>query len=236
MRQLAPFDLKRFMCAPIAHRGLHACGGFGPVENSIGAALAAVERGFAIECDVRLSRDGEAVVFHDEGLGRLTSASGTLATWDAADLTRVELRGTGECIPTLAVLLDAVAGRVPIFIELKGCGDPGRDRQLAKRASDLAERRIGLVALESFDPAIVGWCSRCCPRGLVGPPERETTPVPAPTYDFASWSISDLPTIGARFPSLPVTTWTVRTREQAALALEYGAQIVFEGFDPTSNS
>ena len=62
---------------PIAHRGLHDQAA-GIVENSLSAARAAIEAGFAIECDVQLSADGEAMVFHDFTLERLTGATGRL--------------------------------------------------------------------------------------------------------------------------------------------------------------
>ena len=51
---------------PIAHRGLHDCGAGRAVENSVSAARAAIAQAFAIECDVQLSKDGEAIVFHEE--------------------------------------------------------------------------------------------------------------------------------------------------------------------------
>ena len=49
---------------PIAHRGLHDRTA-GLVENSLSAAEAAIAAGFAIECDVQDTADGDAVVFHD---------------------------------------------------------------------------------------------------------------------------------------------------------------------------
>src|SRR4051794_2404055 len=55
---------------PIAHRGLHDKAK-GVIENTVSAALAAVDAGYAIECDVQLTGDGEAVVFHDFTLDRL---------------------------------------------------------------------------------------------------------------------------------------------------------------------
>ena len=68
---------------PIAHRGLHDAAK-GLAENSLGAAAAAIAGGFAIECDVQLSRDGEAMVFHDDNLRRLTRGRGALAAKNVA--------------------------------------------------------------------------------------------------------------------------------------------------------
>ncbi len=215
---------------PIAHRGLHACGGEGSVENSIRAALAAVERGFGIECDVRLSRDGEVMVFHDDTLARLTGAPGALADRDAADLGTLRLAGTADRIPTLAAFLAAVDGRVPVFIEMKGVGEAGRDALLAERVLAIVGDTGAPVALESFDPRLLDLCGAApCPLGLVGPGEDVAPPR---RVDFVSWSIDALPP--ADHPALPLTSWTVRTREQEARARDHGAQIVFEGFNPFS--
>ena len=224
-------DITRLVARPIAHRGLHACGGDGPVENSLSAALAAVKRGFAIECDVRLSRDGEAMVFHDDRLARLTGAPGVLADHDAAALSALRLARTPDRIPTLAAFLAAVDGRVPVFIEMKGVGNAARDAVLAERVLVVIDGATTLLALESFDPFLVDRCAAApCPVGLVGPGAG----VPPPRrVDFVSWSIDDLPPNG--HPGLPLTTWTVRTREQETLARANGAQIVFEGFAPSSS-
>ena len=58
---------------PIAHRGLHD-DARGIIENMSGAINAAVASGFSIEVDLQLTADGEAVVHHDDNLGRLNEA------------------------------------------------------------------------------------------------------------------------------------------------------------------
>ena len=220
----------RLVVRPIAHRGLHACGGDGPVENSLGAARAAIEQGFAIECDVRLSRDGEAMVFHDDRLARLTDAPGRVAEHDAADLCALNLARTADRIPTLAEFLMVVDGRVPVFIEMKGIGDPTLDARLADRVLAVIGRAAMPLALESFEPSLIDRCRTApCPVGLVGPGDGASRPA---RVDFASWSVDALPPLG--YEDLPLTCWTVRTREQEATALRHGAQIVFEGLQPSS--
>ena len=62
----------------IAHRGLW---GRGVPENSLAAAAAAIGGGFAIECDVRLSRDGTVIVFHDADT-RAADAAGRAGSRD----------------------------------------------------------------------------------------------------------------------------------------------------------
>ena len=75
---------------PIAHRGLHDRAA-GVIENSPSAALAAIDKGFAIECDVQLSADGEAVVFHDFELDRLTGEAGRVRDRSAAELAALAI-------------------------------------------------------------------------------------------------------------------------------------------------
>ena len=226
--------LRRLFATPIAHRGLHG-GGMQPVENSIAAAEAAIAGGFGIECDIQLSRDGEAMVFHDERLERLTSARGRLDDQDAAVLSSTVLAGGEDRIPTLADFLSAIGGRAPLVIEIKSVFDS--DMRLTERAVALLEDYPGVVALESFDPAIVGHARRLGARGLVGlvgPAEDRDGPDPAfvEGCDFLSWKLDDLASIAARYPRVARSTWTVRTREQQDSAAACNAQIVFEGFVP----
>ena len=80
---------------PIAHRGLHDAAA-GTVENTAGAFAAAVAANDGIECDLQLSADGEAMVHHDDALGRLTESSGRLADMSAAALKAVRFKASGD--------------------------------------------------------------------------------------------------------------------------------------------
>src|SRR3954466_13407125 len=103
---------------PIAHRGLHAAFEGRP-ENSLAAFAHCCALGFPAELDVRLSRDGEVVVFHDRALQRLTGAAGRVEERDAAQLRAPRLLGPDERVPLLAEVLELVGGRVPLLVELK---------------------------------------------------------------------------------------------------------------------
>src|SRR4051812_40726647 len=89
-------ELAALGARPFAHRGLH---GNGRVENSRAAFEAAIAGGFGMELDVQLGRDGEAMVFHDYQLDRLTEATGDVADLTVAELGATRLRGTDEAIP-----------------------------------------------------------------------------------------------------------------------------------------
>src|SRR5215471_20629246 len=117
---------------PVAHRGLH---GPGAIENTASAFAAAIAGGYAIETDLQITADGEAVVHHDAALGRLTEGSGRLAAMTAVELKAVPFRATGDRILTFGELLDLVAGRVTLVVELKSLND-GDDR-LPRRAAQV---------------------------------------------------------------------------------------------------
>jgi glycerophosphoryl diester phosphodiesterase len=241
---------------PIAHRGLHDRAR-GIIENTLGAADAAIAGGFSIECDVQLSRDGEAIVFHDATLGRLTHSSGALAQLSAAEIGAIAIRDCGERIPTLIALLDRIGGKVPLFCEIKS-GFSG-DMRLADRVARLALDYSGPLAIKSFDPAIIAHL-RASPA-----PTRESLPlgvVAEASYaspywralsdrqksvcqnflhlaetrpDFLSWNVDDLPHptpfLLRRLASMPALVWTVRTAAQKRAAAQWADQIIFEG-DP----
>src|ERR1700748_1176554 len=134
---------------PVAHRGLHDAAR-GVIENMPGAAMAAIAGNFAIECDIQLTPDGEAMVHHDDELGRLTEGSGALLTKTAAELKAVAFKGTSERMMTLADLCTLVAERVPLVIEVKSHFDG--DRKLVRRMAEVLSSYKGPAVGMSFDP------------------------------------------------------------------------------------
>src|SRR5215207_2800498 len=124
-------ELDWLVARPIAHRGLHAKGK-GIIENTASAFAAAINGNYAIECDVQLTSDGEAVVFHDNELDRLTEAKGPVRALTAQELKQVKLKATSDRMQTLAELLEQVDGRSSLVIELKSLWDD--NDALAKRA------------------------------------------------------------------------------------------------------
>ena len=134
---------------PVAHRGLHDRAR-GIIENMPAAAQAAISGNFAIECDIQLTADGEAVVHHDDELGRLTEGSGALLNKTAAELKATAFKDTPERMMTLGDLCDLVAGRVPLVIEVKSHFDG--DRRLVGRLAEVLASYTGPAAGMSFDP------------------------------------------------------------------------------------
>ena len=119
---------------PVAHRGLHDAAN-GVIENTPSAFEAAIAGNYAIECDLQLSADGEAMVHHDDVLGRLTDGAGRLDAMPAAELKRVAFKATKDRMLTLGELCALVAGRATLVIELKSQFDG--DVRLPRRAAQV---------------------------------------------------------------------------------------------------
>lgn len=245
-----PAALRRL---PVAHRAYHDRAARRP-ENSPAAVRAAIEAGYAIEIDVQLSRDGIAMVFHDEELDRLTAATGLLADRTAAELATIPLTDADDGIPTLAEILTLVGGRVPLLIELKDqtmVMGPTDGRLEAAVAADLAGY-AGDVALMSFNPHCMINMAQLAPgiaRGITTSAydPGEWAPVPAevcdrlreiPDYDSAGASfishegrdlarprVAELKAAGAA-----ILCWTIRSPEAEAAARAIADNVTFETY------
>ncbi|MBF9234083.1 glycerophosphodiester phosphodiesterase family protein [Microvirga alba] len=240
---------------PIAHRGLHDKAN-GVIENTISAAEAAIERGFPIECDVQLTADGEAIVFHDFELDRLTGDHGLVVERNLANLTGIDIKNAvgGDKIPSLKQFLDRIAGRVPLIIEVKSKFNG--DLRLTKRVCEILADYNGPFVVKSFDPDIVTALKTLAPhftRGIIAELHyaSKTDEILSPELKFRlanllhlgesqphflSWHVKDLPSAPAYLCKLlghmPVMTWTVRNPEDRARAETHADQMIFEGFIP----
>lgn len=245
MPKYPPDWLKR---RPIAHRGLHDEKA-GVLENTRTAFARAIDAGYAIECDLQISADGEAMVFHDDTLERLTLASGPVKALTADKLTATPMKIGTDAIQTLEQLLEQVGVSVPLIVELKSLND--NSVILADRAIALVSSYPGEIALMSFDPFVMEHVAKTAPdlvRGAVIMPltqshwtDTDKGDAPAPRIidkiapDFISYDVRGLPNdlvTSFRQTDKPVICWTVRDEETARLGYKYCDQITFEGFLP----
>lgn len=240
-----------FLTTPIAHRGLH---GLGVPENSLAAAQAAIDAGYAIELDIQPARDGTAMVFHDYDLARLTGDEGLVAARDPDALAGSRLLGTDQPVPTLRQFLELVAGRVPLLIEIKD-----QDMSLGpnighlhKAVADTLQGYDGPVAVMSFNPHVVAGFHALAPDvpvGLTtcGYDEQDWPGIPEETRSHLA-GINDFDQSGACFVShdkndlgnprldalkaqgVPILCWTIRSAGEEALARRVADNITFEGY------
>ena len=243
-----------FLVRPIAHRAWHDLAKGRP-ENSLAAVRAAVAVGYGIEIDVQPSSDGVPMVFHDDDLERMTGIKGLIRERTAAELAELRLAGTGEKIPTLDEVLNAVSRRVPLLIEIKdqdGAMGPDVGPLEAATAQVLAGY-AGPIAVMSFNPHAVAAFHRHAPGVPVGLTTSAYTAadwplLPAKTRAHLA-GIPDFDRLGASFISheaadlgsarvaalkaqgAAILCWTIRTPEAEAEARKIAQNITFEGYE-----
>jgi glycerophosphoryl diester phosphodiesterase len=232
----------------VAHRGLWSPGG--APENSLAAFQAACAAGYGIELDVRLSADGEAMVFHDETLERMTGRPGRLADRSAAELSQLKLAGTEETIPTLVEALALIGRRALVQIELKT--PPGGVGPLEQRIHEVIMDHAGPVAMIGFNPYSHAWFAERFPgvlRGLnsysyagdphLGAEQRQSYAalehIGLAKPHFLALGLDILSSEAAvrrRAAGLPVVAWTVRSPEERMRVEDACDNVIFEGFAP----
>jgi glycerophosphoryl diester phosphodiesterase len=239
---------ERLFDPPVAHRGLWTPDG--APENSRAAFQSACASGYGIELDVQLTADGEAVVFHDDRLERMTGQEGRLRDHTAADLGTMTLKGTDETIPTLADVLTLIGHRAMVFIELKTpFGEVG---PLEKRVTDVLIDHNGPTAVIGFNPYSHAWFADHHPqilRGLdsyswndegarkLAPEMRKSLAaleqVELARPDFLALGLDMLPSARAdlyRAKGMPIIAWTVRSPDQWEGVRDHCDNLIFEGF------
>ncbi len=242
-----------FLRTPIAHRALHDAAQ-GRAENSLRAVAAAIAAGYVIEIDLQPSADGEAMVFHDRTLDRMTRETGAVRARPAAELERIALRGGRDTIPRLARILELIDGRVPLLIELKDqayADGPGPLEAATARA--LADYP-GPVAVMSFAPGAVAEFAQAAPdisRGLVTCAfDAAQAPGLSAQERHALRDIAAFDAVGASFIShdardldrrrvaqlraegWPVLCWTVTSAADEMAARRHADNITFESYLP----
>jgi glycerophosphoryl diester phosphodiesterase len=242
-----------WLIRPIAHRGLHDSSQ-GVIENTASAFQAAIDAGYAIECDLQEAGDGEPMVFHDATLDRLTTASGSIGALPAAKLQAVPFKQTGDRMQTLNELLEQVGARVPLVIEVKSRWDARGPFE--KRIGGILAAYGGPAAVMSFDPNSVRAFKAQHPklvRGMLGTRFekddhwghlsaarrfvlRNLLEGFTLRPDFIAYDIKALPAlapmVARTLAGLPLLTWTVRTQAQRHTAERWADAVIFEGFRP----
>jgi glycerophosphoryl diester phosphodiesterase len=239
---------ERLFDPPVAHRGLWSPDG--PPENSLGAFQAACAAGYGIELDVQLAADGEAMVFHDDDLQRMTGVAGRLSDRTAAELSELRLAGSDERVPTLAETLALVGRRALVQVELKT--PYGKVGPLEQRVHEIIIDHAGPVCVIGFNPYSHAWFAERFPGVLRGldsysydrAPHMDEAQrrafaalehVAIAKPHFLALGLDMLPSPRAeryRAQGMPVVAWTVKKPEQWEAVRESCDNLIFEGFRP----
>ena len=253
---IAPGDdtnMKKFKDVKYAHRGLHGTVGYDSfcAENSITAFARAKEKGFGIELDVRVSKDGEVVVFHDADVKRITGAEGRVCDLTLAELQELSLMETNDTVPTLKEVLELIDGTVPLLVELK---ETALDHTISEKTAEVLKDYKGDFIVESFSPLAFGSFKKSMPsvcRGFLAykHTDNEKTRnlihriiqrfllnfIARPAFiaaDHKKPGLFPIPVIKAIFKT-PMIAWTVRSKEEEIEAYKNGfSGVIFENYIP----
>ena len=234
-----------------SHRGLHKEGE--STENTMEAFDAAIRAGIGIELDVRLTKDGILVVFHDESLKRVCGLDKKIASMSYSELKGIRPGLSNSGIPLLADVLDMVGGRVPLLIEIK---PEGGWKRITRVLSQVMSGYAGEYMIQSFHPLAVRLYKkyhRDIPCGIlsydmIGSRKKVNifkkifvTYMPLNPFirpDFISYNYKqkDRPVLKRQLNAgRQVYAWTLRSLEEYERVKDEFAACIFEGFDPSEN-
>ena len=240
-------EMEKYKNVRYAHRGLHDSD---KAENSMSAFAAAKEHGYGIELDVRLSKDGELVVFHDSTLTRVAGIEGKVIDFTADELSKMSLNGTKDGIPTLREVLNLIDGAVPLLIEIKMAND---EKGVAEKFIEVIEGYKGDFIVESFNPFALRTVRAARPdimRGFLSAPymkdekhkgkllyrllqDMQFNFLIRPdfiAYDKKGYSVPALRFIRRSFGT-PLFAWTVKSYDEELSTLSHGFDtVIFEGY------
>ena len=232
----------------IAHRGLHSINK-GIAENSLSAYSESIKRNLPIEIDIRLSCDGEVVVFHDDDLKRVCGVDKKVIDLDLNELRKLQLLGTEDIVPTFKEVLELVDGSVPLLIEIKTTY--GRDRELCEKAWGILKDYKGKYAVQSFYPPIIRWFKKNAPNVTRGQLATNFIKIEGhkPIEPFAGFLIFNflsrpdfisyeykfpriLPLAVCRLLGAVTIAWTYTEEKQIDETEDYFSAYIFENFEP----
>ncbi|WP_083568525.1 glycerophosphodiester phosphodiesterase family protein [Arcobacter sp. LA11] len=224
---------------PIAHRGLHM--GFTIPENSNLAFKKALEKNYAIELDIRITKDNQVVVFHDKNLLRICASKKKIANQAYSNLKKFNLYHTSEKIPLLSEVLELINGQVPVLIEVKNYGTVGLFEELLSKE---LENYKGHFAVCSFNVEVINWFKQNKPdikRGLIfGDLKKFQIKFYKIVFlyrlftskpDFISLDYKLLDTFlvnFCRFFNKPLVSWTIDSKKKLRKARHIVDNIIFE--------
>ncbi len=242
-------EIDKYKTVKYAHRGLH---NEERAENSLSAFAAAKEMGFGIELDVRLSKDGELMVYHDDNLSRSVGIDGKFSDFTREELQKMKLSGTDDTIPTFKEVLDLIDGEIPLLVEIKmASGDVG----VAEKFVEVIDGYKGDFIVESFNPFALRTVKELRPDILRGILSMEYMKDPKHkgkilyrllqnlrlnfamhpdfiAYEKKGYAVPNLRKIRRSFKT-PLIAWTVQSKEEEEFALSHGFDtVIFEGYIP----
>lgn len=141
----------------IAHRGIHDNKTI--YENTLESFKLALKQGLIIELDIRLTKDNQIIVFHDNNTKRITKQNKIIEENTYKELNNQNIIH----IPLFGEVLKLVNGKVPLLIEIKPT-----NKNIENILMDQLKNYKGKYAIQSFNPKVLYWFKRNYPKVLRG--------------------------------------------------------------------
>ena len=246
-------EREKFERRNFAHRGYYD-NEKGVPENSLPAFEAAMREGYGCELDVQFTRDKKLIVFHDNDFLRMCGVDRKVWEMNWDEVKQLRLAGTDERIPTFREVLDTVAGRNPLIVEIKAeCLDMKWYTEVCEATAAELKGYEGDYCIESFHPGPVRWVWKNLPgvtRGLLvnGPaaPGSENTFIVnaisellcdfycRPQFIAYRWDRRNLALKIVKKLGAFSVIWTVPDEEQQRIMEKEEDCIIFEHYHPHS--
>ncbi len=233
-------DLKWIRDGYFAHRGLH--NKIIP-ENSLAAFKHAVQNGYHIELDIRITKDNKIVVIHDGNLKRLTGCDIIVEESTYSTIKEHSLLDSNECVPLLSNVLSTLPETTEFLIELKSSK---RNKDLATTFLELMTHYQHKYAIHSFDPRILHLFKKLDStiiRGQISKVYKGIGSRLLTNLRFNFWAKPDF--INYNFDDLPrkqldklkengmmILSYVARNEKQLAFVKKHYDNAVFEQFEP----
>lgn len=227
----------------IAHRGLYK--NLVTPENSMIAFKKAIQKNYAIELDVRITKDNQIVVFHDKNLIRMCGLRKKIRNQNFNDIKDICLYNSKETIPLFIDVLNLVSGKVPIIVEVKNYSTVGEFEGIL---SLILDEYKGEFSVCSFNEKVVYWFKENRPnfkRGLIyGDIKKFQIKFYKTTFlyrffkvqpHFVSLDYKLSNTLIVNFCkrlSIPIFTWTVNSKKKYKKAKVIFDNLIFEHIRP----
>jgi len=230
---------------PIAHRGIQDLDK-GIVENTLESCILAMEKGYPIEIDVRLTDEGKLILIHDSFTTRLLGKRKYYSSLRDKDLELCIL--DSKCkISTLESVLETVNGKVPLLIELKYQADFWKMNRLAKEVALALKKYNGEYAIQSFYSKMAKLYKSYAPDAYVGLIMPLSTKFPKQfnnitnaialkkkNFDFISYGIKNHTSYSLNKvidTGLPIIFYNVTNPELEAFANKCNANFIFADYE-----
>ena len=226
--------MEAFLKRPISHRGLHDNKNI--IENTLESFDASINKNFATECDIILSKDEEVMVFHDFNLKRLTEINMLVNECNASDLRKIKLLKTNSVISSLDEMLYRINSQIPILIEIKESFHP----KIEERLLEVIRTYRGEIAIQSFDFKAVKWFKQNAPFYKIGLVSKDKNlkiqEIIKLGVDFLSFNINHIEeniVKEAKKEGFPILAWTVDTKNKYNRSLQFADNAIFEKINIT---